>query len=76
METHYPRPTPLMIVRWLCRIALAFQIACAGLIAGFAPYASEMGEVLTVSLVLLLGAGACGLADHLLGRRQSPPQNA
>lgn len=64
----YPRPTPVMIVRWLCRMALAFLLACAGLIAGFAPYTSDMSEVLGVSGMLLLAAAACGLTDHLLGR--------
>lgn len=64
----HPRPSPVMVVRWLCRIGLAFLFACAVLIAGFAPYTGAMGEVLQVSALLLLGAAACGLTDRLLSR--------
>lgn len=69
----YPRPSPLVVLRWLCRIGVAFGIVCAALIGGFAPYSGDMGAVLQVSAILLLVAGACALFDRLLGRLQPLP---
>lgn len=66
----YPTPGGLMILRWLCRLGVAFLLVCAALIAGFAPYSSDMAGVLQVSGVLLLGAGVCAVLDRVLERLQ------
>lgn len=69
----HPRPGAIVVMRWLCRMAIAFLVVSAVLIAGFAPYSSDMGAILLVSGILLLGALSGYLADKILGWMEPRP---
>lgn len=66
------KPGTAMVLMWLSRLCAAFLVACAVLIAGFAPYSSSMLDVLRIAAILLLGAGAAWLFGLLMLRLKRP----
>jgi hypothetical protein len=67
-----PRIDAVTALYWLTKLLVAFFLTSAVLIAGFAPYTANMYEVLKVSGILLLGAGASALLGAWLNKRRPP----